>query len=118
VRIEAPDGTETFDQVPLTLEDVHFPEVGHFIVQTDGHDRDLGYLREVFTSQLACDSMAVVLSDCRVDWKLAGVRPLGPDVAVFSGVKAATQLVDLQPGGRGGSPGAGGRGDVARHVEE
>jgi Uma2 family endonuclease len=28
-----------------------------------------------------------MLSDCRVDWNLRGVRPLGPDVAVFRGVK-------------------------------
>ena len=36
VRVVAPDGSETFDQVPLTLEDVLFPQVGDFIVQTDG----------------------------------------------------------------------------------
>ena len=27
-----------------------------------------------------------MLSDCRVDWNLPGVRPLGPDVAAFTGV--------------------------------
>ena len=43
VRVTRPDGTEEFDQVPLTLEDVLHPEVGDFIVQTDGHDSDLNY---------------------------------------------------------------------------
>ncbi len=32
VSVRGPDGTETLDQVPLTLEDVLFPETGDFIV--------------------------------------------------------------------------------------
>ncbi len=87
VPVKAPNGTETFDQVPLTLEDVLFPEVGDFIVQTDGHIGDVVYLRTVFKSQLARDRTAAVTSDCRVDWNLPRVRPLGPDVAVFFGVR-------------------------------
>ena len=80
-----PDGTESFDQIPLTLEDVLFPEVGDFIVQTDAHDSDVRYLKGVFKSRLTGDPTAAVVSDCRVDWNLQGVRPLGPDIAVFSG---------------------------------
>src|SRR5947209_6054792 len=87
VKVIGPDGTETLDQVPLTLEDVLFPEEEDFIVQTDAHDDDLGYLKSVFKSRLAGDPHSVVLSDCRVDWGLAGVRPLGPDIAVFHGVE-------------------------------
>src|SRR5438445_697758 len=87
VRVVAPDGTETFDQVPLTLKDVLFPEVGDFIVQTTRHNSDVQYLGYVFEAQLAGDPEAVVISDCRVDWNLPGVRPLGPDIAVFFGVK-------------------------------
>jgi colicin import membrane protein len=87
VRGVAPDGTETFDQVPLTSEDVLFPEEEDFIVQTKAHQGDVRYLGDVFEAQLAGDAAAVVLCDCRVDWNLSGVRPLGPDVAVFFGVK-------------------------------
>ncbi|MGP0063605.1 MAG: Uma2 family endonuclease [Isosphaeraceae bacterium] len=83
VRVQRPDGTEDFDQVPLTLEDVLFPETGDFIVQTDLHDNDVVYLKIVFKSQLADEPRAVVVSDCRVDWNLPDVRPLGPDIAVF-----------------------------------
>jgi len=83
VRIARPDGTEEFDQVPLTLEDVLHPEEGDFIVQSDPHDSDLAYLKAVFKARLKDDPTAVVLSDCRVDWNVPGVRPLGPDVAVF-----------------------------------
>jgi hypothetical protein len=60
--------------------------VGDFIVQTDGHDNDLNYLKDVFKSRLAADLTAAVLSDTRVDWNLPGIKPLGPDVAVFLGV--------------------------------
>ena len=87
VRVEGPDGTISFDQIPLTLEDVLHPEVGDFIVQTDGHDSDLNYLKDVFKAQLADDPQKAVISDCRVDWNLPGVKPLGPDVAVFRGIK-------------------------------
>ena len=87
VRVQRPDGTESFDQVPLTLEDVLFPETGDFIVQTDPHDSDLNYLKDVFKSRLAGDPHSAVVSDCRVDWNLPGVRPLGPDIAVFFDVK-------------------------------
>jgi colicin import membrane protein len=87
VRIQKPDGTEEFDQVPLTLEDVLFPEVGDFIVQSRLHSRDVIYFKSVCESRLAGDPNADVLSDTRVDWNLAGVRPLGPDIAVFRGLK-------------------------------
>ena len=87
VRITRPDGTEEFDQVPLTLEDVLHPEEGDFIVQSDPHDRERTYLRTVSEARLEEDPTAVVLSDCRVDWNILGVRPLGPDLAVFFGVR-------------------------------
>ena len=87
VTVIDPDGTETVDQIPLTLEDVLFPEEGDFIVQTDAHDSDAMYLKGVFKSRLAGDPSAAVVSDCRVDWNLEGVRPLGPDIAAFTGVK-------------------------------
>ena len=87
VRVTRPDGTEEFDQVPLTLEDVLHPEEGDFIVQSDPHDTELAYLKAVFKTRLSHDPTTVVLSDCRVDWNLRGIRPLGPDVAVFFGVR-------------------------------
>jgi colicin import membrane protein len=87
VRVKHPDGTETFDQVPLTLEDVLFPEVGDFIVHSDWHLFDITYLLAVFRIRLERNPTAAVTGDCRVDWNLPGVRPLGPDVAVFSGAR-------------------------------
>ena len=104
VTIRAPNGSETFEQVPLTLEDVLFPEEGDFIVQTDGHIGDIVYLRTVFKSQVAGVPTTVVLSDCRVDWNLAGVRPLGPDVAVFSGVRRRRNWATFNLAARGLDP--------------
>jgi Uma2 family endonuclease len=69
------------------LKDVLFPEEGDFLVQSDPQDSDRMYLKAVFKAQLRDDRKAVVLSDCRVDWSLPGVRPLGPDIAVFFGVR-------------------------------
>src|SRR5205814_816059 len=63
------------------------PEIGDFLVQTDAHDNDLNYLKDVFKSRLADNPRAAVVSDCRVDWNLPDVRPLGPDIAVFSNVR-------------------------------
>jgi colicin import membrane protein len=87
VRITRPDGTEELDQVPLTLEDVLHPEEGDFIVQSDPHDSDRAYLKAVSKARLTDDSTAVVLSDCRVDFNIPGVKPLGPDLSVFTGVR-------------------------------
>ncbi len=87
VRVQGPDGTESFEQIPLSLEDVLFPEIGDFIVQTDPHDTDVHYLKDVFKSRLDVNPGAAVVSDCRVDFNLEGVRPLGPDVGVFFDVR-------------------------------
>jgi colicin import membrane protein len=86
VPVKQPDGRVELEQVPLTLEDLLFPEEGDFAVQYPSHTKDCSYLRQVFETRLAGDPEALVLADCRVDWNLPGVRPLGPDVAVFLGV--------------------------------
>jgi Uma2 family endonuclease len=86
VRVKGPDGTVTEQQVPLTEEDVLFPKTGDFIVQNNPHNDDVSYLKGVSKARLRRDRTSAVLSDCRVDWNLAGVRPLGPDVAAFTGV--------------------------------
>jgi hypothetical protein len=90
--IRRPDGTEAIEQVPLTDEDVLFPEEDDFIVQTELHSIDMTYLGDVFHARLAGRPGALVLVDCRVDWSIPGVRPLGPDVAVFLGV--VRRLID------------------------
>jgi colicin import membrane protein len=104
VRITRTDGTEDFDQVPLTLEDVLHPEEGDFIVQTDLHERERTYLRTVSEARLERDPTAVVLSDCRVDWNIPGVRPLGPDLAVFFGVRRRIDWATFDVAAEGARP--------------
>jgi Putative restriction endonuclease len=87
VSITRPDGTEAIEQVPLTPEDVLHPEEGDFIVQTDAHNCDRGYLQGAFKVRLKDDPTSVVLADCGVDWNIPNVRPLCPDIAVFVNVK-------------------------------
>jgi hypothetical protein len=48
--------------------------------------RAFTYLKDVFKARLAGQATTVVVSKCRVDWNLPGVRPLGPDIAVFADV--------------------------------
>jgi colicin import membrane protein len=104
VAVRGPDGTQAFDQIPLTLEDVLFPETGDFIAKTDLHDTDTSYLKYVFNARLPSDQQAVAVSDCRVDWNLPGVRPLGPDVAVFFGVKRRRDWATLDVAAEGVRP--------------
>jgi Uma2 family endonuclease len=79
-------GGESWEQIPLTLLDVLHPQEDDFIVQSDAHGRRCRYLADVLVAQLAADPTAVVLHDVRVDWGVPGIRPHGPDIAVFVGV--------------------------------
>jgi colicin import membrane protein len=90
VTVTRPDGSEEMEQVPLSLEDVLHPEEGDFIVQTDAHNCDRGYLQEVFKLRLRRMPSAAVLADRGVDLNIPGVRHLCPDIAVFIGVKRHT----------------------------
>jgi Uma2 family endonuclease len=86
VQRELPDGGETIEQVPLTLEDTLYPEEGDFIVHSKAHEDTCNYLANVFNARLSGDPTAVVLNDVRVAWDVPGLRPNGPDIAVIRGV--------------------------------
>jgi colicin import membrane protein len=47
VLVQHEDGSESLDQVPLTLEDALHPEDGDHIVHTQPHDIDLTYLKRL-----------------------------------------------------------------------
>lgn len=87
VRRELPEGGEIFDQVPLTLEDVLYPEVEDFHVHSKAHEDTCTYLSNVFNACLKDDPTAVVLDDVRIAWDTLGLRPNGPDIAVIRGVR-------------------------------
>ncbi|BCX02283.1 MAG: hypothetical protein KatS3mg053_0221 [Candidatus Roseilinea sp.] len=87
VRRELPSGQLVFEQHPLTLDDVHYPQEGDFIVHSSEHERIRNYLYDALRAHLRADPEVVVLADVRVAWSAPGLRPLGPDVVVFSGVR-------------------------------
>lgn len=87
VRRELPGGDYTYDQIPLTLQDVLHPQEQDFIVHSDAHQRFCIYLHNVLTSHLAADPSTVVLHDVRVAWDVPDLQPHGPDIAVILGVR-------------------------------
>jgi len=87
IRREVADGAVTFDQVPLTLEDVLYPEVGDFIAHSKAHEDICHYLADVLNAQVRHVPGAVVLHDVRVAWDIPELRPNGPDIALIYGVR-------------------------------
>jgi colicin import membrane protein len=82
-NVTLPDGTETVEEVPLTEEDLLYPEEGDFAVNPPAHLVDLEYCHISLTSLYVGNPSVVVLGDCRVDYGVEGVRPLGPDILVI-----------------------------------
>ena len=87
LRNEDPDGNFEMAQVPLTLSDLLYPEVGDFVVHSKAHEDRCTYLANVFSAQLKDEPTAVVLHDVRVAWDVPGLRPNGPDIAIIHGLR-------------------------------
>ena len=47
----------------------------------------------------------MAVSDCRVDWSVPGLRPMGPDIAVFFGVNRRKDWATLNVAAEGAVPG-------------
>ncbi len=86
IKRDLASGSFTYDQVPLTLEDVLHPQEGDQIMHNDMHQRICTYLYNVIRGLLAAFPSAVVLQDVRVAWDVPELRPHGPDIAVIFGV--------------------------------
>src|SRR5713226_8474732 len=87
VRKTERNGKVTFDQVPLTLEDVLHPQEEDCIPENPVHEKDRRYLHDVFENQLTSDPTAVTFSDCLIAWGVKGLRPHSPDISVFFGAR-------------------------------
>ena len=86
VRHTGPDGQETWEQVPLTLEDVLHPQEGDHISENDVHEQECRYLADIFNRRLRRAAGHRVFRDCLVNWGVAGIRNHSPDISVFSGI--------------------------------
>jgi hypothetical protein len=99
-----PDGTERYEEVPLRKEDLLYPEEGDFVVQEPVHTRDFKYCSDALETFYKDDPSVVVLSDNRVDFGAAGVRPLGPDILVLFGVRQWLRKATFHLAKEGGRP--------------
>jgi hypothetical protein len=86
VKRKLDDGRETIEEVPLSLEDVLHPQEDDVIPENTVHEPERGYLTWSFRGRLDRIPSGQVLSDCLLDFNVAGVRPLSPDVSVIEGV--------------------------------
>lgn len=86
VQRELPDGSIVTDEVPLTLEDVLYPQEGDQVTHNQQHQRTVRYLVNVLEARLAHNTSAAVLDDVLIAWDEPGLRPNGPDIAVVFGV--------------------------------
>ncbi len=104
VRRELADGSEVYDQVPLSWEDLLYPEEEDFVVESPTHRRDYNYCHDALETLYRDDGSVVVLGNCRIDFAAAGVRPLGPDVVVLFGVHQWLRQATFEVAVEGGWP--------------
>ena len=94
VKRVQPDGSETLEEVALTLEDVLHPKEGDVIPESKPHEADRRYLTSVFESRLASRPDALVTSDLLIHWGVKDMGDHSPDVAVFVGLDRPTDSVE------------------------
>jgi colicin import membrane protein len=80
-----PDGKIVTRQVPLSEEDVLHPQEDDFIMENPLHNDNIYTLRDAVKVRLENRPGFIWLCNCRIAW-VPGLEPLGPDIAVLSGV--------------------------------
>ena len=105
-RRELPDGEFEYDRepIPLTLEDLLFPEEYDHATHHPEHARVMTHVAGCLNLLAAEDPRLRVLFDCRVDYAIPGVRPLGPDVSAFLDVPDDWGTATLDVGETGARP--------------
>jgi Uma2 family endonuclease len=87
VAHEQADGTTTYEQIPLTLEDVLHPQEEDYVVQGEEHIDWCFYLYAALRHLLAHEPRAVVFQDLLFLWDVPGLKGHAPDIAVVFGVR-------------------------------
>ena len=82
----AADGGVTFDEVPLTLDDLLHPGFGDKAVISNVHDDDVTLLRDSFKSLLADRTDALVVHDMGMYWGVPSIGHHSPDISVIFGI--------------------------------
>jgi colicin import membrane protein len=104
VKRMQPDGTEKYEEVELRKEDLLYPEEDDHVVQKPPHMRDLEYCHINLRAWYRGDPSVVVLGDCRIDFGVAGVQPLGPDIVTLFGVRRWLERGTFRVAEEGGRP--------------
>jgi len=100
----SPCGSDIFDEVPLSWEDLLYPEEDDRVPHPPGHSDDCYYCYGTLRSLYTGDASVVVLGDCRVDFWVNGLRPLGPDVLMLFDVRHWRQEGTFRVAEEGGRP--------------
>jgi hypothetical protein len=91
-----PDGTTTYERVPLTMEDVLHPEPDDVIPVRPIHAIDCRYLVSVFrvraAAELSARPIVYVSDDHLVNWGVPGQRDTSPDVGLFVGLNEQVEM--------------------------
>jgi len=104
IKRTQPDGTEKHEEVPLRKEDLLYPEEGDIVVQKPPHLRDLEYCHINLMAWYKDDPSVVVLGDCRIDFGVLGVQPLGPYIVTLFGVRQWLEQGTFRLAEEGGRP--------------
>jgi len=82
-----PSGEETYDQIPLTAEDLLDPQWGDQVVQNSEHQ---DYNTDIYIklkNHYANDPTVRVFSDLKMMWGIPGLKEPAPDIAVIPNLK-------------------------------
>lgn len=80
------NGIEVWDQVPLTLDDVMYPQLDDRVCQSCKHSKVGYHLYEVLQDHVQQTPGTIAFWDVCMDWAIAGQRNPCPDIGVFMNV--------------------------------
>jgi Uma2 family endonuclease len=94
-----PDGTTTYDKVPLTPEEFLHPQEDYRLPNSTFHDDIAGQAKDILTRRYANDSTTGVFRDLliepstslRLKWDIPGQKDLCPDTFVAFGIRNKEQ---------------------------
>jgi Uma2 family endonuclease len=97
------EGKRSLEQVPLTREDVLYPQMEDHVNQGTRHVELCTYLYTILKAFLEREKGMVVLYDVQVNWAMPGMGGHVPDIIVLAGVHTHP-LVSYSQTEHGGSP--------------
>ena len=82
-----PSGEETYDQIPLTAEDLLDPQWGDQVVQNSEHQDSNTDIYIKLKNHYKNDPTVRVFSDLKIMWGIPGLKEPAPDIAVIPNLK-------------------------------